>query len=87
MCNLPHQRLILFQKEREEQNMSRKHVSETPHNPNGPATGVPTPEPRNEVLSKGKDHQYTGSSTPGTADHAHPGHADGGPGHKNCNHE
>lgn len=66
---------------------SRKNVNVTPNNQYGPATGIPTPQPKNEVLSTGKDHQYTGSSTPGTADHAHPEHVAGGPGHKNCEHE
>lgn len=67
--------------------MSRKHVNETPNNQYGPATGVPTPEPKNEALSTGKDHQYTEASTPGTADHAQPGHVPGGPGHKDCKHK
>ena len=67
--------------------MSIKHKSETPHIPCGPATGIPTPEPKNEVLSKGSDHEYQKASTPGTADYAKPGHAEGGPGHVDCDHE
>ncbi len=66
--------------------MSIKHKSETPHNPYGPATGVPNPEPKNEVLSTGPDHEYHGDSTPGTANHAEPRHVKGGPGHDNCDH-
>lgn len=53
----------------------------------GPATGIPTPEPHNEVLSKGKEHEYTGDSTPGTTNGLHPDHVAGGPGHKECKHE
>lgn len=67
--------------------MSIKHKSETPNIPYGPATGVPTPEPKNEALSTGKDHEYTGASTPGTANHAYPQHVSGGPGHENCDYE
>lgn len=67
--------------------MSIKNKSVTPNTPYGPATGVPTPEPKNEVLSKGPDHEYRKASTPGTADHAQPGHVAGGPGHENCDHE
>ena len=37
--------------------MSIKNKSVTPNTPYGPATGVPTPEPKNEVLSKGPDHE------------------------------
>ena len=54
--------------------MSIKHRTETPNIPYGPATGVPTPEPHNEVLSTGPDHEYRNDSTPGTADHAEPRH-------------
>lgn len=61
--------------------------SEAPRNPYGPATGVPSPEPKNEALSKGLDHEYQKASTPGTANYAEPGHADGGPGHVDCEHE
>ncbi len=64
--------------------MSRKHVSETPSNPYGPATGVPSPEPRNEAL--GGEH-YTGDVTPGTSNIVQPGHVPGGPGHEDCDHE
>lgn len=67
--------------------MSIKHKTETTNIPYGPATGVPTPEPRNEVLSTGPDHEYSKDSTPGTDDHAEPRHVQGGPGHKNCDHE
>ena len=67
--------------------MSVKHKSETPHNPNGPATGVNTPELRNAALSTGTDHQYHGDVTPGTSTIAQPGHAAGGPGHGGCDHE
>ena len=62
--------------------MSIKHRTETPNIPYGPATGVPTPEPHNEALSTGPDHEYRKDSTPGTADHAEPRHVQGGPGHK-----
>lgn len=64
--------------------MSIKHKTETPNTPYGPATGVPSPEPKNQAL--GEEH-YTGDCTPGTADHAQPGHVLGGPGHENCDHE
>ena len=67
--------------------MSRKHVSETPDSNYGPATGVPTAEPKNEALSKGKRHEYSGDVTPGTSTIAQPGHVPGGPGHKDCKHE
>lgn len=60
--------------------MSIKHRTETPNIPYGPATGVPTPEPHNEVLSTGPDHEYRKDSTPGTADHAEPKHVQSGPG-------
>ena len=40
----------------------RRNESVTPYIPYGPATGVPTPEPKNEVL--GSD-RYDGDSTPG----------------------
>lgn len=52
-----------------------------PTNPYGPATGVPTPEPKNEALS---DSRYTGSVKPGTSNATSPGHAEGGPGHTDC---
>ena len=61
----------------------RRNESVTPYIPYGPATGVPTLEPKNEVL--GSD-RYDGDSTPGTADHAKPGHVPGGPGHGSCSH-
>ena len=67
--------------------MSIKHRTETPNIPYGPATGVPTPESHNQVLSTGPDHKYRKDSTPGTADHAEPRHMQGGPGHKECDHE
>ena len=67
--------------------MSRKNVSETPHNNYGPATGVPTPEPKNEALSKGEGHEYNGDVTPGTSTIAQPGHIAGGPGHRDCEHK
>ena len=67
--------------------MSIKHRTETPNIPYGPATGVPTPEPHNEVLSTGPDHEYRKDSTPGTADHAEPRHVQGGPGHRECDNE
>lgn len=67
--------------------MSIKHKSETPNTPYGPATGVPTPEPHNEALSTGKDHEYTGDVTPGTSNYVQVGHVPGGPGHKNCDHD
>lgn len=57
----------------------------TPYNPYGPATGIPTPEPKNEALKEGS--HYTGASTSGTADHARPGHAGGGAGHDGCAHD
>lgn len=67
--------------------MSIKHRSETPHSDYGPATGVNSPEPKNEALSTGKDHEYTGDVTPGTSTIAQPGHQNGGPGHGDCDHE
>ena len=67
--------------------MSIKHKTETPNIPYGPATGVQSPEPHNEALSTGADHEYRGDSTPGTADYAEPRHVQGGPGHKDCSHE
>ena len=67
--------------------MSINHKSEIPNNLYGPATGIPTPEPKNEALSKGPEHEYRKASTPGTADYAKPGHAEGGPGHEDCDHE
>lgn len=57
----------------------------TPNNSYGPATGVPSPEPKNEVLKK--DSHYTGASTPGTSNNAYPSHVEGGAGHDNCDHE
>lgn len=50
----------------------------------GPETGIPTPEPNNEVLG---DSRYTGAFKPGTSSATSPGHAEGGPGHADCNHE
>lgn len=47
----------------------------------GPATGVPTPESRNEVLG---DERYTGAIKPGTTNAVSPGHVEGGPGHADC---
>lgn len=44
--------------------MSIKHRTETPNIPYGPATGVPTPEPHNEALSTGPDHEYSKDCTP-----------------------
>lgn len=67
--------------------MSKKHVNVTPSIPYGPVTGVPTSEPHNEALSKGKDHEYTGDVTPGTSKVIQPGHVAGGPGHKDCSHD
>ena len=64
--------------------MSIKHKSETPNIPYGPATGVQSPEPHNEALSTGEDHEYRKDSTPGTADQRH---VQGGPGHQDCDHE
>lgn len=64
--------------------MSIKHKSETPNTPYGPATGIPTPEPKNEALSKGEGHEYTGDVTPGTGKIVQPGHVPGGPGHTDC---
>lgn len=59
----------------------RKHVSETPTIKYGPATGIPTPEPKNEVLGEGR---YTGAVKPGSNSPVSPGHAEGGPGHGDC---
>ena len=67
--------------------MSIKHKSETPTTPYGPATGIPTPEPKNDALSKGTAHDYTGDTTPGTSRIVQPGHIPGGPGHMDCDHE
>lgn len=72
--------------EREDKIMSINHRSETPNIPYGPATGVPTPEPHNEVLSTGAGHEYRGDVTPGTDNIVQPGHVAGGPGHKDCGH-
>lgn len=76
-------RFILFQ-EREDFTMSKPNKTEVPNIPCGPATGAASPEPKNEVLTK--DSYYTGESTPGTTNYAHPEHAVGGPGHDGCNH-
>lgn len=65
--------------------MSKPNRTEVPNIPYGPATGTPTPDPHNEALNK--DSHYTGASTPGTADHAHPEHVEGGAGHDGCGHE
>ncbi len=56
--------------------MSIKNESVTPYNPYGPATGVPTPEPHNQVL--GGDH-YTGDVTPGTDNYVQVGNIPYGP--------
>lgn len=47
----------------------------------GPATGIPTPEPKNEVLG---DSRYTRAVKPGTSSAVSPGHVEGGPGHADC---
>lgn len=62
--------------------MSKPNKTEVPNIPYGPATGVSSPDPKNEAVTKGS--YYTGDSTPGTSDHAHPEHADGGAGHNDC---
>ena len=67
--------------------MSIKHKSEIPTTPYGPATGIPTPEPKNEALKKGTGHEYTSDTTPGTSRIVQPGHIPGGPGHAACDHE
>lgn len=64
--------------------MSRKNVSETPTIGYGPATGIPTPEPKNEILN---DNRYTGAVKPGTASATSPGHVEDGPGQAGCDHE
>ena len=43
----------------------------------GPATGIPTPDPKNEVLG---DSRYTGAFKPGTSKAVSLGHVEGGPG-------
>lgn len=58
--------------------------SETPTINHGPATGIPTPEPKNEVLG---DKRYTGAIKPGTSSAVSPGHVESGPGHAECDHE
>lgn len=63
----------------------RKPNKNTPYNPYGPETGIPTPDLHNEALEEGT--HYTGTSTPGTVDHASPEHAEGGAGHDGCRHE
>lgn len=65
--------------------MSKPNNSNIPNIPYGPATGIPTPEPHNGALAP--DSHYTGASTPGTADNAHPGHVEGGAGHDGCGHD
>lgn len=67
--------------------MSKNHVSETPFVDAGPAVGKDSPELKNDVLSKGEGHLCDSDCTPGTADHAEPRHAEGGPGHAECEHE
>ena len=67
--------------------MSIKHTSETPTTPYGPVTGISTPEPKNDALSKGTAHDYTSDTTPGTSRIVQPGHIPGGPGHADCDHE
>lgn len=62
----------------------RRKVSETPTINYGPATGIPTPEPKNEVLG---DSRYTGAVKPGTSKAVSPGHVGGGPGHADCEEE
>ena len=57
----------------------------TPDTLYGPATGIPTPEPKNGALKP--DSHYTGASTPGTANNAHPEHVEGGAGHDGCSHD
>ena len=59
----------------------RKNVNVTPTINYGPATGIPTPEPKNEVLG---DSRYTGTVKPGTSKEVSPGHVEGGPGHTDC---
>lgn len=67
--------------------MSIKNKSVTPHIPYGPAVGKNSEEPKNEVLSKGEEHEYRGDVTPGTGTIHQPGHWQGGPGHKDCDHD
>jgi len=49
--------------------------------PSGPATGIPTPAPKNEALGESR---YTGAVKPGTSKAVSPGHVEGGPGHAEC---
>lgn len=63
----------------------RRPNKNTPYSPYGPATGIESPEPKNEVLKE--DSHYTSASTPGTANHAYPKHAEGGAGHDGCSQE
>lgn len=53
--------------------------SEVGHVPYGPATGVPTPERKNEVL--GED-RYDRAEVPGTTNATSPGTVPAGPGYK-----
>lgn len=85
MCNLPLSEAYYITKKEREESIMRKPNKNTPYNPYGPATGIPSPDPHNEVLEEGT--YYTGTSIPGTADHARPGHAEGGAGHDGCGHE
>lgn len=62
----------------------RKHISETPTINHGPATGAPSPEPKNEALG---DSRYTGAIKPGTSSAVSLGHVKGGPGHADSDHE
>lgn len=67
--------------------MSIKHKSETPHVDAGPAAGKDSEPLKNQVLSTGEGHEYTGDVTPGTDNIVYPGHQEGGPGHKDCDHD
>ena len=60
---------------------SKPNKAEVGHVAHGPATGIPTPEPKNEVLG---DSRYTGTVKPGTSKEVSPGHVEGGPGHTDC---
>lgn len=73
-----------FIKEREDLTMNKPNKN-TPNIPYGPATSIPSPELHNEALNKGS--HYTGASTPGTSNNAHPEHVEGGAGHDGCDHE
>ena len=67
--------------------MSIKHKSITPHVDAGPAVGKDSEPLKNKVLSAGEGHEYTKPATPGKPHIVQSGHKEGGPGHKDCDHD